>query len=203
MITQLVARINQSLQAKKSTFTMLDDELSLSCNAKVFASMDLCGEVADNKAPCFFLNITSSLYNVPAGLLAKFRIVCLSTPDVETIVKMHLMVHGFSYNENLAHSLANIYCIWSKLAMVEAAPSVRALCSLVSDAGDRLDQLKALEFAEAYYVQDNMQNKDRDEDPDSPPLSPTEAAHISNSEKKDNELRNEGLIIFCQFLSLL
>eukprot|EP00795_Rhopilema_esculentum_P016198 gene16198-7569_t len=195
VITQLVARINQSLQAKKSTFTMLDDELSLSCNAKVFACMDLCGEVADNKAPSFFPNITSSLYTVPAGLLAKFRIVCLSTPDIETIVKMHLMVHGFSYNENLAHSLANIYSIWSKLAMVEAAPSVRALCSMVSDAGDHLDQLKALELAETYYEQDPMQDKDReDEDPDSPPLSPTEAAHISNSEKKDNKITNEDEI---------
>ena len=143
VITQLLANVFESLKAKKSTFLIHDDDIPLCATSKFFGTLNLTSEFVDTKVSYRFPLITSSIYHLPADLLSKFRTVCLSKPDRESILKMYLVVHGFNFSHELAKILANLFSMWKKLTVMEVMPSLRVLNSIITDAGDYLDKLKA------------------------------------------------------------
>ena len=143
VITQLLANVSESMKAKKSTFLIHDDDIPLCATSKFFATLNLTSEIVDAKVSYRFPLITSSMYHLPADLLSKFRTVCLSKPDTESILKMYLVVHGFNFSHELAKILTNLFLMWTKLAILEVMPSLRVLYSIITDAGDYLNKLKA------------------------------------------------------------
>ena len=147
VITQLIANVFESMEAKKSTFMIHEDEISLSSTAKFFGTLNLTSDIVDAKGSAKYPHIISSIYHLPADLLSRFRTVYLSKPDTESILKMYFVIHGFTLSDELAKTLNSVYALWTQLAIVEIMPSLRLFCSLIADAGDHLDKLKATELA--------------------------------------------------------
>ena len=187
VITQLITNVFESMKAKKSTFLMHDEEIMLSPSTKFFATMNLTSEIIDGNTSVQYPTIISSLYHLPADLLSKFRTVSLSAPGTENILKMYLIIHGFSFSNELARMVTNIYSIWEKLAMIEMMPSVRFLCSLIADAGDHLDELKAVQMAALDEVRsDNRDTVEKERIPS--PASPVDEMSATGRALDDEDI---------------
>lgn len=195
VITQLISNVSECLKAKKTSALSLDEEIALSPNSKIFATLELSKCFAEARTFQLFPRIASSLYSLPSELLAQFRPVCLSTPDMLCVLKMHLIVCGFTFAEELANDLANIHSTWSSLSMATAAPSLKVLCSLIADAGDHLNKVLSVESVQKMtdveigkVVNDDTSSQGSS----SLILSATEAVLVANSPEKVDEINDAG-----------
>ena len=191
VITQLIANVFESMKAKKLTFMIHEEEIALSSTAKFFATLNLTSEIVGAKASAKYPHIISSMYHLPADLLSRFRTVCLSKPDTERILKMYLVINGFTLSDELAKTLISVYTIWTKLAIIEAMPSLKMFCSLIANAGDHLDKLKATELA--MVASDTISDPDAAEEQEGGLTLPAEAESAADI-VADNESTPRGII---------
>ena len=196
VISQLIASVFDSIKAKKATFMMREDEITLCSSTKVFATLNIESEIDVRKASAKYPLITSSMYNLPADLLSQFRTVCLSKPDTESILRMYLIIHGFSLFDELARKLVAVYSIWTELTFVGSMPSLRALYSLISDAGDHLDKRKAMRLA--LLSTDDAEQPGTTQEQEACVNLPAEAESASDI-KSSNEIIAPGLLPYFHF----
>ena len=195
VITQLISNVSESLKAKKTSTLSLDEEIPLSPNSKLFATLELSKCVTEARTLQSFPRIASSLYSLPSELLAQFRPVCISTPDMLCVLKMHLIVCGFTFAEELANELTKIHSSWSSLSMATAAPSLKVLCGMIADAGDHLNKVLSVESVQKMTeveIGKVVSHDTSSQGSESLVLSATEAVLIANSPEKVDEINDTG-----------
>ena len=172
VVSQLISSLSDGIKAKRSTVIVQDDEVPLLPQASIFAT--LSGEnishvgIASTDQPPF---LASSLYTLPENLLLKFRVVGLSPPDTEMMVKVHFIVHGFSNTDHLSKKLSNLYTLMSQLIFptiykTQPMSSIMRISKIViSNAGDHVEQLNGEERSPGQGL----------------PLSPTERVAQANT----------------------
>ena len=143
VVGQLLVSVLESLKAKKSHVYLQDEEVLTNQSVKLFATMQLGNHFHTDPNPKIFPKITSSLFKLPTQLFSKFRTIGLSQPDVGTILKLHLLLHKFTFANELACDLASFFSLWLTLANPGATASIRVMCSVISEAGVHREKLSA------------------------------------------------------------
>ena len=198
IVTQLITSVYESLRANKSTFVMFEEEVTLSSHAKIFATLNLKCEFSDANLTGPFPIIKSSLYRLPADLMSKFRPVCLSMPDAKSIIKMQLIVHGFSSADELAVLLARLLSTWRQLAWMETMLSVKVISNIIADASDHLDKFKAQRSA-SLGAQDRVSEKIVDKEDEAPRANSQATARVEIEAVGANDVNATGKL--CVYIS--